>query len=161
MFCISSRICSFNSGLLLKTLLLRYSQRKKKSIGDKWVRAKSWPVNVTSFGYPKMSHTEQNVSLEVWHVSPCWFLYGFKCKYLCRMRFKDVLSTFKILDCFRIENPGCSRTDALTRSTFSGSRDVFGRPDSDWFIVEPVYLKFCTHFLINWINGALFLCSML
>ena len=34
MFCISSQICSFNSGLLLKTLLLRYSQRKQ-SIGDK------------------------------------------------------------------------------------------------------------------------------
>ena len=33
-FCISSRICSFNSGLLLKTSLLRYPQRKK-SIGDK------------------------------------------------------------------------------------------------------------------------------
>ena len=58
-FCISSRICSFNSGLLLKTLLLRYSQRKK-SIGDKLGY-----VNVTSFGYPKISITEHNESLEV------------------------------------------------------------------------------------------------
>ena len=29
MFCISSQIYFFNFGLLLKTLLLRYSQRKK------------------------------------------------------------------------------------------------------------------------------------
>ena len=89
----------------------------------------SWPVNVTSFGYPKISHTELNESLEVWHVVPCCFLYGFKCKSLCRMRFKDVLSTFKMLDCVRVDNPGCSRTDALTHSTFSGSHDALGRPD--------------------------------
>ena len=56
------------------------------------------------------------------------FCTGCKCKSLCRMRFKDVLSTFKMLDCFPVENPGCSRTDALTRSAFSGSRDVLGRP---------------------------------
>ena len=36
------------------------------------------------------------------------------------------LKMFKMLDCFRVENPGCSRTDALTRSTFLGSRDVLG-----------------------------------
>ena len=65
------------------------------------------------------------------------------------MRYKDVLSRFKMLDCFRVENPGCSRTDALTRSTFSGSRDVLGGLDNGWFIVEPVSLKFYAHFLIN------------
>jgi hypothetical protein len=37
---------------------------------------------------------------------------------------------FKMLDCFQVGSPGCSQIDALTRITFSGSRDVLGRPDS-------------------------------
>ena len=152
MFCISSQICCFNSGVLLNTLLLRYLQRKK-SIGDKYGL---WVGQLMS----SLSDTEHNDS-EVWHVAPCWFLYSCKCKSFCRMWFKDFLSTFKMLDCFRVENSSCSRTDAFTCSTFSGSSDVLSRPDSGWFIVKPVSLKFCTHCLINWIDGASFLCSML
>jgi hypothetical protein len=45
------------------------------------------------------------------------------------MQFKDVLGTFKMLDHFRVESPGCSRTDALTCFTFSGFRDIVGWPD--------------------------------
>ena len=72
------------------------------------------------------------------------------------MRIKDDLGTFKMIDRFRVESPGCSRPDILIRSMFSGSRDVLGQPDRGWFIVEPVSSKFCTHFLINWIDGAWF-----
>ena len=137
MFCISSRICSFNSELLVKNLLLRYPQRKKL-IGDKS------RLRVGQLMSPHLD-TEHNKS-EVLHVVPCWFLCSCKCKSLCRMQYKDVLSTFKMLDCFWVENPGCSWTDALTGSKFLGSRDVLGRLDIGWFIFKSVSLILCTHF---------------
>ena len=54
-----------------------------------------------------------------------------------------------------------SRIRAFNSSRVAGSRDVLGRPDRGLSIVEPVSSNFWTHFLIDWIDGALFLCRIL
>ena len=157
MFRISSRIFSFNFGLLLKTLLKRYSQRKK-SIGDmsglRVGQLMSPLFDIQKFHILNtMSRCDMLPQVgfcTVVNVNLC-VEYGLKMFW----------ARFKMLDCFRVENSGCSWTDALPRTAFSGSRNVLGRPDSGRFIVEPISLKFCNYFLINWIDGASFLCSML
>ena len=135
----------FNVGLVP----LQYLQFCRFRCSFRWKWASSEKKMLKLVNLSSISLANCSLWARSWEFNSCTIsiLCGCKYKSLCRTRFKVLLGMFKMLDRFSVESPGCSRTDALTRTTFSGSHDVLGRPNHGWFIVEPVYLEFCTQFL--------------